>query len=184
MANISEFMTHLLVLVPPILIALTVHEASHALVANWRGDPTARLRGRLSLNPIRHLDPMGTLAFILTAIVGAGIGWAKPVPVDHRNLKNPQQDHMMISAAGPVSNLLAAMLIAALFHGLFFLGIFPSNITAVIYIGQCMQMAVWINVVFACFNLIPIPPLDGSGVVAGFLPPGWPSAITAYPAMA
>ncbi len=171
MDNINDLILHLLVILPPILIALTVHEAAHALVADWRGDPTARLRGRLSLNPLKHLDVMGTLAFIITAIAGAGIGWAKPVPVDHRNLKNPQHDHMLISAAGPVSNLLTAVAIGLIYHLLFALKVFPTNSLGLVYLGQSMQMAVWINVVFACFNLIPIPPLDGSGVVAGFLPP-------------
>ena len=171
MQSISDFITEFVVVLPAILISLTVHEASHAMIANWRGDPTARMLGRITLNPLKHLDPFGTMVFIITALAGAGIGWAKPVPVDHRNLKDPQHDHMWISAAGPVSNILAASIIAITYHLFFALGLLPSNYTAVVYLALCMQMAIWVNVVFAFFNLIPIPPLDGSGVVAGFLPP-------------
>ena len=166
-----NFLLKVAVLAPPILMALTVHEASHGLVAWLRGDPTAKLAGRLSLNPLRHLDPTGTLVFFITAWIGAGIGWAKPVPVDYANLKNPRKDGMLISAAGPAANLVFALALAGLVNSLIDLGMFRQASLWKYYLFQMFEVGVYINVILALFNLIPLPPLDGSGILAGLLSP-------------
>lgn len=159
-----------LLLAPPILLALTVHEVSHALVANLRGDDTAKASGRLSLNPLRHLDVAGTLVFFVTAWLGSGIGWAKPVPVDYRRLKNPRRDIIWISAAGPVANISAACLLGLVLHILVSAGVFREPSLPVYYLGQLFILGVQVNLILAMFNLLPLPPLDGSGIVTGLLP--------------
>lgn len=171
MGFITDTLLRIAILAPPILMALTVHEAAHALVAYLRGDPTAKLRGRLSLNPVRHLDPTGTLVFFVTAWLGAGIGWAKPVPVDARNLKDPRRDHILVSAAGPVSNLVFALLISLVLGMLISLGLFRQPSVWKYYLAQLFIVGVHINVILAFFNLLPLPPLDGSGILAGLLSP-------------
>ena len=170
MGDIGEFISHVAILAPPILLALSVHEACHALVAHWRGDDTARLLGRITLNPLKHLDPMGTMVFFISALAGAGFGWAKPVPVNPNNLKDPRWDGVLVSAAGPVSNLVTALVLALVFRlilasGAYVMDSWWEPLFRMIVVG------VQINVVFALFNLIPVPPLDGSGVLAGFLSP-------------
>ncbi len=155
----------LAVRIPVFLLALTIHEVAHGWVADRLGDRTARLQGRLTLNPLAHLDPIGTLAIVLI-----GFGWAKPVPVDYRYLQNPRRDMMMIAAAGPASNLILAVAITGC------LRLFPwqSAVAAaewlVIPVLLMLRAGVWVNVVLAVFNLVPIPPLDGSRVVSGLLP--------------
>lgn len=168
---ISDFLWRLVLLAPPILMALTVHEASHALVAWLRGDPTAKQAHRLSLNPIRHLDLAGTLVFFVTAWFGAGFGWAKPVPVDGRRLHNPRRDMIWISAAGPVSNLAFAVLISLVLAGLIHLGLFAEYALWKWFLGEMMILGITVNVILAFFNLIPLPPLDGSGILTGLLSP-------------
>lgn len=168
---ISSFILKFTVLAPPILLALTVHEVAHGLVAYRLGDPTAKMMGRLTLNPFKHLDVTGTLVFFITAWIGAGIGWAKPVPVDPRNLKNPRRDGMWISAAGPVVNILCAMVLAMLFKLLISMGVFQDYASWKLYLQKVLEFGVTINVVLAFFNLIPLPPLDGSGVLSGLLSP-------------
>lgn len=135
-----------------ILIALTIHEFAHAWTANQLGDPTARLEGRMTLNPLAHLDPIGTLTLILF-----GVGWGKPVPVDSYNLKNPKRDEALISLAGPGSNLLFTLLLAGL------------NIILPIPI-YLLRPFVTINLGLGLFNLIPLYPLDGSKILTGILP--------------
>ncbi len=159
-----------ILLAPPILMALTVHEASHALAAHLRGDDTAKAAGRLSLNPLHHLDMAGTLVFFVTAWMGSGIGWAKPVPVDYRRLKNPRRDIIWISAAGPVANLSAACLLGVILHLLVGAGVFREPTLPVYYLGQLIILGVQVNLILAMFNLLPLPPLDGSGIVTGLLP--------------
>ncbi len=167
---LSSLVAKVVMLAPPILLALTVHEAGHALLAHLRGDDTAKAAGRLSLNPLRHLDPTGTLVFFITAWFGSGIGWAKPVPVDYRRLKNPKRDIIWISAAGPVVNLLAATVVALGLNALIHAGFFREPTTLRMYIGQMFLVGVQVNAVLAFFNLLPLPPLDGSGIVTGLLP--------------
>ena len=156
----------LVLLFPPLLFALTVHEVSHGLVALRLGDPTAKLLGRLTLNPIAHLDPLGTLIFL----VPPHIGWAKPVPVDVRYLHHPRRDMMWIAAAGPISNVILALLFGTLLRVIDPL----SHNYASPVVGALIQMVAWsvvLNLSLAVFNMIPIFPLDGSKVLTGLLPP-------------
>jgi len=151
--------------IPVFLLALTIHEFSHAWMANRLGDSTARLQGRLTLNPLAHLDPIGTLAIILIKF-----GWAKPVPVDYRYLRNPRRDMMLIAAAGPASNLLLAAGSACLLQSLPWRMAGPQWAWLVVPLVNMLWAAVWVNVILANFNLLPIPPLDGSRVMSGLLP--------------
>lgn len=164
----EEAILKFLVLAPAILLAITVHECSHAFVA-WRmGDNTAYMLGRVSLNPIRHLDPMGTAVFLITAWMGMGFGWAKPVPFNYRNMKNPRAGFMLVSASGPASNLLTAFILGVIFK--LCMAMFPVFFLEYnIYLF--ISAMIWVNLVLAFFNLIPLPPLDGSGIVTGLLTP-------------
>ncbi len=155
-----------------LLFSLTVHEASHAWAA-WRcGDPTARALGRLTLNPAAHIDPIGTVVFPLIAIAThvPVIGWAKPVPVNESRLRVPRRDMMLVAAAGPASNLALAVAAAVIVR----LVIPASGGSPAVAIGaplaEGLARLLEINVLLAIFNLLPIPPLDGSGVLAGLLP--------------
>ncbi len=156
----------ILLLVPPLLFALTFHEYSHAYVATRLGDPTAKLLGRLTLNPLVHLDPAGTIVFVLTRL----IGWAKPVPVDERYLKHPHRDLMWIALAGPVSNVILAFLLGTILR--FAYAAHPSGGWEITLI-QMIAVGVRVNLALAIFNLIPIFPLDGSRVLSGLLSPVW-----------
>ena len=144
----------LVLLIPVLLFALVFHEFSHGWVANKLGDPTAKNQGRLTLNPIAHLDPIGSMMILFV-----GFGWAKPVPVDSRYLANPRKDMMKIAFAGPASNLLLA-----------FLGGILIRLTG--YAGPLTSMLILftqINISLAVFNMIPIPPLDGSQIFSGIM---------------
>ena len=168
-SNIEFFLRQLVISLPVILLALTIHEYSHGWVAGRLGDSTARLMGRLTLNPVPHIDPMGLLMLIMV-----GFGWAKPVPVDPRNLSKPRRDMLLIALAGPVSNMILALMLSFLFRALIgqLLGQLGGEISPVFRVG--MLLITWgivINIVLAVFNLIPIPPLDGSRILAGLLPP-------------
>lgn len=166
--DIGNIMQRLAILVPPILLAVTVHEMAHGWVAYRLGDPTAKMQGRLTFNPIRHLDPVGTLVFFLTQT----IGWARPVPVDPRYFKSPRRDMIWVSLAGPAANLLLAVL-GALFlrqTAVFFEGIQDPSLYFVRPLVYMAYVSVQINIGLAIFNLIPIPPLDGSKVLIGLLP--------------
>lgn len=152
-----------------ILIAsLTFHEAAHAWTANKLGDPTARMLGRLSLNPTVHVDLIGTIVFPLIAIVTGFplIGWAKPVPVDMRNLQHPRRDFAIVAIAGPISNLVLAAAGALIFT------LWGANAATATneLIATGLIRFVLLNVLLAVFNLLPIPPLDGGNVLMGILP--------------
>jgi Zn-dependent protease len=154
----------ILLLIPPILFALTVHEFSHALIASRLGDPTARLLGRLTLNPIAHLDPIGTILLFV-----AGFGWAKPVPVDARYLAHPRRDMMWIALAGPVSNVVLAALFGSLLRAMVG-NPYLSGTLAGSALLSMVQYSVALNLMLAVFNMIPIFPLDGSRILTGLLP--------------
>lgn len=146
---------------PAFLLAITVHEYAHAWMANRMGDPTAKDMGRLTLNPLPHLDLFGTIAMLVL-----GFGWAKPVMVNPQNLKNPRQDNLWISLAGPVSNLLSALILGALFRiGGQFLGLSQTGELILLM----LLLAVRLNIILAIFNLLPIPPLDGYHVLEGLV---------------
>jgi Zn-dependent protease len=152
-----------------LLLSLTIHEAAHAWTADRLGDPTARALGRVSLNPLVHIDWIGTVLLPLIAMFSRLplIGWAKPVPVVIRNLRHPRRDFMLVAAAGPVSNLLQAVVAAGLLR-LFWNG---TTETAPGIVVTVLFFAVQINLLLAFFNLIPVPPLDGGNVMLGLLPP-------------
>jgi len=152
-----------------LLLSLTIHEAAHAWTANKLGDPTARALGRVSLNPIVHIDPIGTIVLPILAAVSHFpiIGWAKPVPVNTRNLRNPRRDFVLVAAAGPISNLMQALVAAVLLRAVVALA--HGDIGGLLL--NALLMAVEINLLLAFFNLIPVPPLDGGNVLLGILPP-------------
>ena len=156
----------------PLIIAIVFHEVSHGLVARRLGDPTAEERGRLSLNPVRHIDPFGTVILpLLLAISHAPIfGWAKPVPVNYKRLRNPRRDMVLVALAGPGMNLLLALLGAVLLAATLSLSAEPYG-EATRFIAQNAFNFVQINLFLAVFNLLPIPPFDGGHVVQGLLPP-------------
>ena len=153
----------LVLLTPAILLAITVHEVAHGWTADKLGDPTARLAGRLTLNPLAHLDPIGALMFIL-----ARFGWAKPVPVNSANLRHPLRDMVWVAAAGPTANFLLAALSLVVFRWTGELDL-PFITTPV---REICRLSYILNLNLAAFNLIPIPPLDGSQILKGFLPRG------------
>lgn len=158
----------LIIQLATLVLAITVHEFAHAWVADRLGDPTARLSGRVTLNPLAHLDLYGSLLFLFLLLSRAPIvfGWGKPVPFDPFNLKNPKRDGALISLAGPTSNLFLATVSAIIFHLVSFA--FVGDGAA--FIGYFLHSLILINVVLAIFNLIPIHPLDGFKIVGGLLP--------------
>ena len=150
-------------IVPAVLIALTVHELSHAFVALRLGDDTPKALGRLTINPIKHIDPLG---FIL--LVVAGFGWAKPVVINRAKLKKPLRDDILIALAGPFSNLVFAVVIVFLLKVVLALALFPGKATTDLVVSFFVVFAA-INVSLGLFNLLPIPPLDGSHAIASLL---------------
>lgn len=149
-----------------LIIGITFHEFAHAFVAYRLGDPTAKLAGRLTLNPASHLDPIGTLAILLV-----GIGWGKPTPFDPYNLRNPKRDAALISVAGAMSNFLIVIILTLPYFALKLTG----NLTpAIMHIYEYyFSLLIWLNLILGFFNLIPIHPLDGFKVLAGILPKEW-----------
>jgi Zn-dependent protease len=158
-----------------LISSLTFHEAAHAWTANRLGDPTARLLGRLTLNPAVHVDMIGTIVFPLVAMVTGFplIGWAKPVPVDMRNLRHPRRDFAIVAAAGPISNLILAAIGAAIFT---MWGADAASDTREL-IATGLLRFVLLNVLLAVFNLIPVPPLDGGNILMGIVPESMAMAI-------
>ncbi|MGB6352092.1 MAG: site-2 protease family protein [Pseudolabrys sp.] len=152
----------------PVLIAVTFHEAAHGYVARFLGDDTASRLGRVSLNPLRHIDPFGTIVLpglLLLARSPFLFGYAKPVPVNFRALRNPRIGMILVAAAGPAMNIALALVAALSFH----LIVYLPDITAQ-WVGQNIKNALIINVVLAVFNLFPLPPLDGGRIAVGLLP--------------
>lgn len=147
----------ILVFLVIISLVISVHEAAHAFVANLRGDPTARLMGRMTLNPIAHIDPLGTLIIPLFLLIFSGFmfGWAKPTPINPLNFRYPRRDSALTALAGPASNFLLAVIFAITFR------LFPNSISLFL---------VQINLILGIFNLIPVPPLDGFKIIIGILP--------------
>jgi Zn-dependent protease len=158
----------ILILFSILLLSLTVHEWAHAWSADRLGDPTARVLGRVTLNPIAHIDPIGTIVFPLISMFSPVplLGWAKPVPVDIRRLRNGRRDFVLVAAAGPASNLVMAVAAAALLGG----AGDPGATVAGYGFSALLVQAVRLNVMLAVFNMLPIPPLDGGNVLSGLLP--------------
>ena len=154
----------------PIIFAITVHEAAHGYAAKYFGDMTAHYLGRISLNPLKHIDPVGTIILPALTIMLGGIlfGWAKPVPVNFSNLRNPKKNMMWVALAGPFSNLLMAIFWTFVFARLQF---FPQN--SIIFLSAMCLAGIQINLILMVLNLLPIPPLDGGRVAVSLLPYPW-----------
>ena len=150
----------------PVLFAITVHEASHGYVARMLGDNTAYVLGRVTLNPVKHIDPIGTIALPLGMVLLTGFmfGWAKPVPVDWSSLRHPKRDMIWVAAAGPGVNLVMAILWAIIFSVLRMAGVEER------FFFEVARAGIQVNLVFMALNLLPIPPLDGGRIVSGLLP--------------
>jgi Zn-dependent protease len=158
----SGFLVRLLLQLPALLLAVTIHELAHGLVADRLGDPTARLSGRLTLNPLPHIDPLGALALVLV-----GFGWAKPVPVNAYNLRHPVRDMAAIAAAGPLSNFVVAFVGILAYRLLVPVTTLPAIVEP---LRSIMAMVFILNVGLGVFNLIPLPPLDGGHFLPYFFP--------------
>ena len=180
----KSYILQLLLSMPVMLLALSVHESAHGYVAGRLGDPTARNLGRITLNPVKHFDLLGFLSMLILHI-----GWAKPVPVNSRYFKNPRRDFAFVGAAGPLSNLCLAILHLALLRIVMIFATDAvlygriSSETALIVLSlvvYILYMGVAMNVILAIFNLIPVPPFDGSRIFYAFLPPKWYFGVMKY----
>lgn len=165
----ESFFLKLSVMLVPGMLAIVCHEVSHGYIA-WRfGDPTARMLGRLTLNPLKHIDIVGTLMIFFI-----GIGWAKPVPVVYENLRNPRRDMIWVAAAGPITNILLATVSALMLRGLASVANPASSGSPLAMLVEpvvlMLAFSVYINLLLAIFNMIPLPPLDGGRVLTGLLP--------------
>ena len=172
-ADIAVYLKRFAVAAVPALLGIILHEVAHGWMAEKRGDPTARYLGRITLNPLPHIDPMGLMVFALTSLTGSFVfGWAKPVPVNARYFHNPAKDMMLVALAGPLTNFLLACTFAVLLRVLF-MGLPPSvwgNNPTYVFMASMFYAGIVINFGLGWLNLLPIPPLDGSKVLAYFLP--------------
>lgn len=159
--NLANWIETMLILI----VAITIHEFAHTLATDRCGDPTPRSQGRLTLNPVDHLDPIGTLLMALSSATGFGLGWGKPVQYNPFNLKRPRWDQLKIALWGPLSNVLQALVFTALLRLDDHTNWLGANDAA----WQLLRMAVYVNLTLAFFNLIPIPPLDGSKIFSSLL---------------
>jgi len=169
MPDIATFIQQFAIMAIPVLSAITFHEVAHGYTAHLLGDPTAKNAGRLTLNPIKHLDPVGAIALFLVKI-----GWAKPVPINASYFANPRQGLILVSVAGPVTNFVLAVVFALLYHllaALLYTSIGASALPVLKPLIYMCQAGVLINIGLGVFNLLPVPPLDGSNILAGILPP-------------
>ena len=165
-----QFIIDLLLSLPIILLSLSLHESAHAIAANKLGDPTAKNLGRITLNPVKHLDPIGFICMLL-----CGFGWANPVPINSRYFKKPRRDMAISAAAGPVSNVLLAFIFALLLKAsyTFLPGVITTekSLELAMILLRFLTIGVSLNITLAVFNLLPVPPLDGSRMLYVFLPP-------------
>jgi Zn-dependent protease len=170
MSSIPDIAYTIAVWALPILFAITLHEAAHGWVANKLGDPTAKNRGRITINPLKHIDPMGTIVvpLFLAMVSPFVMGWAKPVPVEPRYFKSPLLDMALVAVAGPVSNFLMACCWAAF---ILLADTLLSPSSTLMFLADMGEKGIIINIVLMVLNLLPIPPLDGGRVLAGILPP-------------
>lgn len=178
--DIKSFIIQLLLTLPIIILSLTVHECAHGYIAKKLGDPTAENLGRLTLNPLKHLDPFGVLFMLLF-----GFGWARPVPVNARNFKKPRRDMALTAVAGPVSNLLLATVFAILYETAYTVmkksaeaggGTGTLGMTVMLFFSLGLQL----NVFLAIYNMLPVPPFDGSRFFYVFLPVKWYFKVMKY----
>ena len=167
--DLSAFLKNISIYAIPALLAITLHEVAHGWTARYFGDRTAEMLGRLSLNPLRHIDPIGTVLVpgLLLAVGGPLFGWAKPVPVATSMLRNPRRAMIVVALAGPAANLLMAAMWCGVLAAIARIN---GNETLDYWIGLMAQAGIVINVILAVFNMLPIPPLDGGRVLAGLLP--------------
>ncbi len=171
--NIDQLIQTITIWALPVLFAITVHEAAHGYVAKMFGDTTAQMLGRLSLNPLRHIDPIGTILVpaILLWLGGFIFGWAKPVPVNFNNLRHPRRDMALVAIAGPAANFIMALGWALIMKLGLWLGASGGSFVAPLTLMG--QAGIAINLILMILNLLPIPPLDGGRVLSGLLPPLW-----------
>jgi Zn-dependent protease len=170
--DLSAFLTKISIWAIPALFAITLHEVAHGWMARFFGDRTAQMLGRLSLNPLRHIDPVGTVLVpgVLLAIGGPLFGWAKPVPVATSVLRNPRRAMVLVAIAGPAANFAMAAVWCGILSAVVRINF---NETLISWIAEMAEAGIWFNVVLAIFNLLPVPPLDGGRVLAGLLPQRW-----------